>query len=195
MLRPSQLHTAIFAIVALLVAARAMPTSVVAPTFDELVSRAESVFVAQVVDVRSSWMNSRAGRAIVTDVTFSIERTLKGPIYSRRSLEFLGGTVGDDTLRVGGIPEFHVGDRDVLFVSDTGRPISPIVGFTYGRFRIMGEPRSGGVAVRTHDGRPLATTADVGNPRPPAFAAPGRSLTLDEFLTAIESKVRALRQR
>lgn len=195
MLRPSQLHTTIFAIVALLVAARAMSTSVVAPTFDELVARAESVFVGQVVDVRSSWMDSRAGRAIVTDVTFSIERTLKGPIYARRSLEFLGGTVGDDTLRVGGIPEFHVGDRDVLFVSDTGRPVSPVVGFAYGRFRIMRDPRSGGIAVRTHDGRPLATTADVGNPRPPAFAPPGRSLTLDEFLGAIEGKVRALRQR
>lgn len=195
MRRPDQYRTALFTVVALLAAARATPTSVVAPTFDELVSRAESVFVGQVVDVRSSWVNSRAGRAIVTDVTFSIERTLKGPTYARRSLEFLGGTVGDDTLRVDGIPVFHIGDRDILFVSDTGRPVSPIVGFTYGRFRIVREPRGGGVAVRTHDGRPLATTADVGNPRPPAFVAPARPLTLDEFLGAIEDRVRALRQR
>ena len=170
----------------------ASPT-VVAPTFDELVLRAESVIVARVVATRSAWVNSRAGRAIVTDVTVSIERTLKGPTYAERSFEFLGGTVGDDTLAVAGMPEFHVGDRDVLFISEAGRPASPLVGFMYGRFRIIPDPRTGADMVRTHDGRPLASTDEVGNVRPPAFVAPPRTLSLAEFVRAIGDKVRVRR--
>src|ERR1700736_872915 len=111
------------AVAPLLGLSRSAPsTSGVPPTLDELVARAENVFVARVVAQRSTWIDSRAGRAIVTDVTFAIERTIKGPVYAERSLEFLGGTVGDDTLQVSGMPVFHAGDRDVLFVSDSGRP-------------------------------------------------------------------------
>jgi hypothetical protein len=173
----------------------AAPTSVVAPTFDELVARAESVFAGRVVALRSTWVDSRAGRAIVTDVTFAIERTVKGPVYAERSLEFLGGTVGDDTLRVSGMPEFHVGDRDVLFVADTGRPVSPLVGFMYGRFRVLRDSRTGTEMIRTHDGRPLGGVDEVGNRNAPAAVAPLRTLSLDDFLGAVGSKVRAQAQR
>ena len=179
------------ALALVLVPRAAAPTSVVAPTFDELVARAESVVVARVVATRSTWVDSRAGRAIVTDVTFSIERTLKGPVYAERSLEFLGGTVGDDTLHVTGMPAFHVGDRDVLFIKDSGRPVSPIVGFMYGRFPIVRDARTGVEMVRTHDGRPLAGVDEVGNPRPPASVSPLRTLSLDEFATAIDAKAQA----
>ncbi len=166
-------------------------TTVVAPSFDEMVMRAESVIVARVAAMRSVWVESRTGRAIVTDVTVSIERTLKGPTYAERSFEFLGGTVGDDTLNVAGMPAFHVGDRDVLFINEAGRPASPLVGFMYGRFRIVPDPRTGADTVRTHDGRPLASLNEVGNARPPAFIAPPRTLSLDEFVRAIGDKVRA----
>jgi len=179
----------------LLLPGRAAPTTVIAPTFDELVAQAELVVVAQVVALRSAWTESRSGRTIVTDVTVSIERTLKGPVFVQRSLELLGGTVGDDTLRVSGMPEFHVGDRDVLFIHDSGRPVSPLVGFAYGRFRIARDTATGVEMIRTHDGRPLASTNDVGNTKPPSFAVPGRAMSLDEFLAAIDAKVSALRRR
>jgi hypothetical protein len=175
------------------VAGPAGPTTILAPTFPELVLRAEQVVVAQVVARRSTWVSSRSGRSIVTDVTFLIERTIKGPVLAERSLEFLGGTVGDDTLHVDGMPQFQVGDRDVLFIADSGRPASPVVGFTYGRFRIARDHTTGLDTVRTHDGRPLASLTDVGNPRPPAFVAT-RALSLDEFVRAVETAVRALRQ-
>lgn len=187
-MRPAALLCAL----ALVAAARpASSTTVVAPTFDELVLRAESVIVARVVATRSAWVDSRSGRSIVTDVTVSIERTLKGPTHAQRSLEVLGGTVGDDTLSVEGMPQFRVGDRDVLFINETGRPASPIVGFMYGRFRIVQDPQTRVDMVRTYDGRPLASTEDVGNPRPPVKVAPARTLTLAEFVQAIGDKVRA----
>ena len=167
-------------------------TSVLEPTLDELVSRAEQIFVGRVVAVRSNVVTSRVGRSIVTDVTFAIERTLKGSTYAERSLEFLGGTVGDETLRVAGMPMFRVGDRDVLFVSEAGRPVSPIVGFMYGRFRITRDAGRGVDVVRTHDGRPLTTLADIGSQRLPAAIGPAQSLPLAGFLGEIERRVRAL---
>lgn len=178
---------------ALAVVAAARPassTTIVAPTFDELVLRAESVVVARVVAVQSARLDSRAGRSIVTDVTVAIERTIKGPTYVQRSFQFLGGTVGDETLTVDGMPQFRVGDRDVLFINETGRPASPVVGFTYGRFRIVRDTATGADLVRTHDGRPLAGTADIGNERPPARVAPARTLPLADFVREIGDKVR-----
>src|SRR2546425_12741537 len=88
----------VFLSVALVALARsAWPTSIVAPTFDQLVARAENIVVGDVVATRSTVVDSRAGRSIVTDVTVSIAQTLKGPIYAQRTLELLGGTVGDET--------------------------------------------------------------------------------------------------
>lgn len=185
--RPIRLLCAVAIVAA---AAPASSTTVTAPTFDELVLQSELVIVARVVATRSAWVNSRAGRSIVTDVTVSIERTLKGPTYAERSLEFLGGTVGEDTLHVDGMPEFHVGDRAVLFINEAGRPASPIVGFMYGRFPIVRDATTGVDMVRTHDGRPLASTQDVGNPRPPARVAPSRTLSLVEFVREIGDRVR-----
>lgn len=178
-------------VLAFVAAARpASPTTITAPTFDELVLRAESVVVARVVALQSARLDSRAGRSIVTDVTVAIERTLKGPAYAQRSYQFLGGTVGDDTLTVDGMPQFHVGDRDVLFINETGRPASPVVGFAYGRFRIVRDTATGVDMVRTHDGRPLVSTADIGNGRPPARVAPARTLPLADFVREISDKVR-----
>jgi hypothetical protein len=177
--------------IVLVFAASARPTTIVAPSFQELVARAEQIVVAQVAVRRSTWVSSRSGRAIVTDVTFLIERTIKGPVYAERSLEFLGGTVGDDTLEVDGMPEFRVGDRDVLFIHDSGRPASPLVGFMYGRFRIVRDGLTGVETIRTHDGRPLASLVEVGNGRPPALIAP-RALSLDDFVRAIGTGMRTL---
>ena len=186
-MRPASLLAALAILAA---AVPAAPTTVVAPTFDELVRRSELVIVARVVATRSAWVDSRSGRSIVTDVTVSIEQTLKGPTYAERSLEFLGGAVGEDTLHVDGMPEFHVGDRAVLFLNEAGRPASPVVGFMYGWFRIVPDPASGVDMVRTHDGRALASTQDVGNPRPAPRVAPARSLSLLEFGREIADKVR-----
>jgi len=173
-----------------LTAASAHSTSVLPPTFDELVARADEVILARVVARQSSWVTSRSGQAIVTDVTFAVERTLKGEPRIQRTLEFLGGTVGDVSLTVAGIPEFQVNDRDVLFVRDTGRPASPLVGFSYGRFRVVRDATFGTDIIRTFDGRPLASLDDVGNTRPPAFLKPARVLSLDEFLREIDTALR-----
>jgi hypothetical protein len=60
----------------------------------------------------------------------------------------------------------------------------------YGRFRVVRDTTTGADIIRTHDGRTLASTADVSNPRPPAPVAPQRPLSLADFVRAITDTVR-----
>jgi hypothetical protein len=133
------------------------------------------------------------GRTIITQVSFDVERVLKGRIGARTQLTFLGGTIGDETLHVADMPQFRVGDRDLLFLSGDQRSISPLVAFAYGRFRIVRDVASGAEMIRTHDGRPLVSTADLGRPLTPLLRLP-RTLTLSDFESAVRQRVDA-RQR
>src|SRR6185295_14440651 len=114
----------------------ASSTTVIQPTFDELIARAQIIFQGEVVDRRSEWETTAQGRSIITHVTFSVASVLKGQAAATVQLTFLGGTIGDTTLAVSDMPRFLVGDRDVLFVAPELHAVSPLVGFAYGRYRI-----------------------------------------------------------
>lgn len=182
------------AIVVAVLAGAPRAASVIAPTFDVMVTRAQAVFVGQTLDVQSRWVSTSSGRAIVTVVTFKVIRTLKGELGGQTQLEFLGGTVGDYRLEVPGIPRFRVGDEDVLFVDERGQPVSPVVGFMHGRFRVLEEPGTGRRSVARHDFEPLARVADVGAATSPARVSSARALTLASFEDEIVRAVRRQRE-
>jgi hypothetical protein len=182
------------AIVVAVLAGAPEAASVVAPNFDAMVTRAQAVFVGQTLDVHSRWVSTSSGRAIVTVVTFKVIRTLKGELGGQTQLEFLGGTVGDYRLEVPGIPRFRVGDEDVLFVDERGQPVSPVVGFMHGRFRVLEEPGTGRRSVARHDFEPLARVADIGASTPPARVSSARALTLAAFEDEIVRAVRRQRE-
>lgn len=82
-------------------------------------ARAGAIALVETVSVRSDWQTHAQGKHIVTTVRFKVERTLKGQAGQELQLEFLGGTIGGLTMEVDGMPQFQVGDRDVL-----SRPIA-----------------------------------------------------------------------
>ena len=165
----------------------ASATTVVPLSFDEIVAGAREIFIGQVVDVQSRFVDTREGRAIVTLVTFRIDDSLKGGLQTQTSLEFLGGTVGDVSLTVAGMPQFRVGDRDVVFVGDRNE-VSPLTGFMQGRFRLVRDPARGYDTVRGYDGQPVAGIADIGRTRP-ASLKPGTAMSVAEFRAAILTRV------
>jgi hypothetical protein len=170
-------------------------TTVIAPTFDELTLRAERVVIAEVVDVESRRMDTPYGATIVTDVTFKVERTLKGDPLARTMLQFLGGTVGDEVVEVKGMPRFRIGDRDVLFIRERGRPISALVALMYGRFRVTGTARAGDERVWQHDFAPLRSIDEIGRSRTPG-ASPFASMRLADFVSrVIDTVARQARAR
>ncbi len=130
--------------------------------FDALVARAESIFKGTVVAQESLWTGEGPGRRIVTRVTFQVLETLKGTAASAQTLEFLGGTVDDRTLLVPGIPTFALGDTAVLFVVGNGEQFCPLVGAHQGHFRVRRDAATAREHIFSHDGRPVADTARLG---------------------------------
>ena len=60
-----------------LLTAAVSATSVIAPTFNELVDGSREIFVGKTLSRSSQWVDTRDGRAIVTLITFAVEESLK----------------------------------------------------------------------------------------------------------------------
>lgn len=164
-------------------------TSVIPPTFTELVDKAQTVFVGETIDVRSQWVATPSGPAIFTRVTFRVDRIIKGHVGPVTVLEFLGGRVGDDALEIAGMPRFRSGDRDLLFVDDRGRQMSPIVGFMHGRFRLMRDPATGRDLVSRYNYQALTSVDELGREPLPRIARQ-RTMMLDDFEAEITRAMR-----
>lgn len=176
----------------LIFASVAGSTTVIPPTFDALVGGANTVFVGEVIAVRGRWVTTRQGRAIMTDVTFKVEEVWKGRAGAVTMLEFMGGTVDGVTMEVVGMPEFSVGQRNVLFVSGE-RSVSPLVGFMYGRMKVERD-FSGVDRVRTHDGRSLGNVSQLGLNRP-NYMLSINAMRLADLATAVRTRVGVERVR
>ena len=168
--------------------------SVIAPSFDAMVARAQVVFVGETLDVQSRWVSTPSGPAIVSVVTFKVVRTLKGDLGGQTQLEFLGGTVGEHRMEIPGMPRFRIGDEDVLFVDERGQPVSPVVGFMHGRFRVVEDPATRRRLVARHNFEPLASVRDIGAATPAPRVSAGRALTLSAFEDEIAREVRRQRE-
>ena len=169
----------------------AIATTVIPPTFDELVDQAEIIFQGTVVDVRSEWMGAGAQRHIVSYVTFRVDEAIKQQPGATYSLLMLGGTVNGETMGVADAPLFKVGDRDILFVEHNGTQFIPLVGIMHGRFRLRADADTGKEIVTTDAGEPVTNVADLGKNRAPIeFDSPhsATSASLKNALAAADFK-------
>src|SRR5262245_57540430 len=96
--------------IAWLAITHATATTVIPPTFEEMADRAELVVVGKAIAARAEWRTVDTKRVIFTLVEFETEEVLKGTAGRSVTLQFLGGTVGDVTLAVTGVPRFNAGD-------------------------------------------------------------------------------------
>jgi hypothetical protein len=170
----------------------ASATSYPPVTFNELVTRADVIFVGDVTDVRPMSVTSRAGTLIKTRVTFRVWDPLWGTTRAVETFDFLGGELGGVDLVVSEMPTFTVGDRRVVFARRE-RSINPIVGFTQGILRIT--PDDAGVdRVWTLEGEPLLRPENIGVARPPVSTAPTAPMRLSDFRDRISRALEARRQ-
>src|SRR5436190_14951832 len=169
----------------------ALATTVIPPSFDELVSRAEMIFQGSVTGVRSEWTGEGAQRHIMSYVTLKVEDAIKGNPGSTVTLQMLGGTVGAETMQVSDAPKFKVGDRDILFVENNGTQFIPLVGIMHGRFRVK-KDETGRDAVFTNEGSPVSDLNQLGKDE--AAASASRSISAQEFKQAIHTKALAQSQ-
>lgn len=192
MLRRLSLLTAMCLLAA---AGVARSTTVMPPSFDALVSSANTIFVGEVMNVRAEWEATPSGRAIITLVTFRVEDVWKGNLGAVTQLEFLGGEIGEMGMKVEGIPVFRLGQRDVLFVGGEVRTVSPLVGFMHGRMRVERDTVAGVDRVRTYDGRALGSVAQIGPQRAAPSLASITPMRLSDLESAVRSRAGAARLR
>jgi hypothetical protein len=170
-------------------AAAADATTYTPVTFDELVTRAEMIFVGEVADVRPYTLTTASGPVIKTRVVFRVQDPLFGTSAALEVLEFLGGEVGDVGMAVEGMPRFAVGERRVVFARRE-RSINPIVGFTQGLLQVRRDV-NGVDRVLTLDGVPVAGTASLGTRSPLISATPVAPMRLSDFRARISSALAA----
>ena len=174
-------------------------TSVVPPTFPELVGEADAIYRGRVTATEARYVaRPDGGNVIKTYVTFAIDRVLKGSAQKEVVLEFLGGTIGNDTLTVSGMPKFAIGDHDIVFVQKNGVQFCPLVAVMHGRYRVMRDAAAGREFVARDNGMPLTDTSEVEMPMtqlPAAVQAAAvakaasRGLAPTDFETSIFSEV------
>jgi hypothetical protein len=184
---------------AALAAVSASAMSVVPPTFDQLITVSDTVVRGSVTGVRAAYVDTPAGRAISTFVTLHVERTLKGAPAAADTLvlEFLGGTIGADSLQVSGMPTFHAGDREIVFISGNGRTICPLLAAGHGRYRLLHDDATNRDYVARENRTPLESTDDVALPldgpaAAASFKSAARALSPADFETRIADAVARL---
>jgi hypothetical protein len=111
---------------------------------DEQIQQAAAIFRGRVVSIEAVRDISRSKGAIFSIVQFAPLATYKGIVSNPVSLRFLGGTLGDVTMRVDGMPEFQVGGEYVLFVSGGSNRACPVVGWHGGCLPVKRETAAAG---------------------------------------------------
>lgn len=157
-------------------------TTVIPPSFDELVGEAEVIFQGTVINVQPQWIGEGAQRHIVSYVTFKVQDALKGNPGNQITLRMFGGTVGGQTMQASDAPTFKVGDRDVLFVEHNGSQFIPLVGIMHGRYRVQ-KDENGRDVILTNKGVPLSSIDQIGK----ESVSPGPAMSAQQFKQAVQA--------
>jgi hypothetical protein len=165
----------------------AQATTVIPPTFDELVTNAEMIFEGTVTTMRSDWAGQGSDRHIVTYVTFKIEDAIKGALGADYTIRMFGGTVDGQTIEVTDAPRFKTGDRDILFVEHNGTQFIPLVGIMHGRFHVQLDENGVNEKIAKDNGATVADVTKLGQDE--RAAVTGTALSKAEFKAAIRQKM------
>jgi hypothetical protein len=182
-----------FLVIATLIAGAASlsATTVIPPTFEQLVDQAEIIFRGTVTKVDPQWVGEGAQRHIVSYITFNVKEALKGTPGKSYTLRTFGGTVDGETMIIGDAPNFNVGDDDVLFVENNGTQVVPLVGIMHGQFHVR-KDASGQELVTTNEDQPVHDVTRLG--RETTAAETGSAMSLGAFKSAIQSRLNTTHQ-
>src|SRR5580658_10006125 len=139
-------------IVVLLVALLASVAMSASATTLERMSVAKMTQAAQLVVRAQCVANSTGwdGGEIWTFTSFAVEDAWKGApsgAAQQLTVRLLGGSVGNLSSTVSGVPRFRPGEEVILFLQSTARGDYSIVSWVQGTFRIRRDARSGAEIV------------------------------------------------
>lgn len=178
-----------------LFASSSSATTVIAPEFDQLVNRSDYVVRAVVLSSEPELRISGERRRIYTKVEIEVLEVIAGEPPENIVLEFLGGRIGDEELRVGGMPRLRVGSESILFIKDNGRVLCPLYAMNHGLYPVEEEPETKRRYVTRGDKIPLESVAEVAKAltagdemdAPQLRQKRSRAFTPDEFSNEIRA--------
>ena len=136
-------------------------TMVDAPDIDSLISQSDYIVRAVVRSATPEWREHAGRRYIGTKVELEIREVIKGAPPSLLVLNLIGGRIGQDELVLEGLPQFHAGDENVLFVHGEQRNMFPLVALMHGAYPVFHDASSGRDYVMRSNGQPLYSAQDV----------------------------------
>lgn len=129
-------------------------TTVLHQSFPELVQQADTIVVGTVSAIEAEW--DATHERPYTFVTFTDLDVRKGSARDTLTLRFLGGPDPDgNILKISGVPDFHLGDRLVLFIAGNEHYAVPLVGMWQGIYRVVFDPDRDEDVLYTHTMQPL----------------------------------------
>ena len=188
-----RLHPVAAALALLLSALSGSATTVIQPTFRELVSSADYIVRVEVTSVTSAWRTNPAKpseRYIGSQIALAVREIIKGTPPKPLVLDVIGGRVGDDELVVEGAPKLVAGDECILFVRGNGQTFFPLVGLMHGYFPIYRDAVTKRASVLRFNGEPLRSEREL---EPGAASATGTqtpALTPEAFRERIRVQPR-----
>lgn len=156
----------VLALLAGLAGALAAPaTTVVPPDFDQLVQSSDYVIRGRVKSLRNE-IRVRDGRELpFTQVEIDVKEVIAGTPPAAVVLTMLGGrTSNGGQLTIEGVPQFTVGDEDILFVQGNGTNFHPLNAVMHGRYPVRFDKKLNREYIARANGQPLLATAEVALP-------------------------------
>jgi hypothetical protein len=134
------------------VAGPARASVVLQLSFEELAARSTRIVVGDVTSVEPRWAED--GQRIETVVDVAVDTDLSNASYGATArLVQPGGQIGDRGMAVSGTPQFHKGERVLLFLRASGSdrdgtPAYSVVGMAQGKFVVVARADGGWYAVQ-----------------------------------------------
>ncbi len=170
----------------------ARATSIEPPEFFQLVERADQVLAVRVEAIGMFKTADKGEDGIETRVALRVLETWAGPEPEEEifKLRLLGGRVGDEVLRVSGMPRFAEGEELVLFVRGNTREVCPLVGWGHGQYRIKVDSATSRRYVARSNGVPLTALHEVAEPLANGalmarFRVPAQGMSVADFRAAV----------
>jgi hypothetical protein len=166
---------------------------VVAVGIEEMVARADRIFVGRCVEARSEV--DAAHGVVATRYTFSVSRSVKGQVGGTVTFRQYGGQAGKRRTAVAGVPVYRLGEEVVLFLKpDSEWGLTSPVGMFQGRYGVATDAASGRRTVvqdayAPHLSGEALSRAARALSKPVRLSREGR-MDLEDFVGLIEGMVK-----
>jgi hypothetical protein len=185
-----RIRSFVLAAIALSCAARAAFGTVVKPLeLDEMIQLSDFIADVTVLKSESFKADPIVPTKIKTRVYFQVNQTIKGSPSATFHLDFPGGTVGQITRGVEGIPKFQTGQRLIVFGRNDPHAFSPLVGMEQGALQVIHDDQSNVDRVYRWWGQPVNESEAFSSKKPVSAQTEADYLRSAEAVQAFTQRV------